>query len=104
MTAHPNSEITSPDMQISGPVTAELNYIKPDATIRPEVVYSGGEAPQKYNDAYAFMPAKIEDGRKFTDQFEIHKQGFQLVNAPTCLLYTSPSPRDQRGSRMPSSA
>ena len=25
-------------------------------------------------------------------------------NAPHCLLYTSPSPRDQRGSRMPSSA
>ena len=24
--------------------------------------------------------------------------------APTCLLYTSPSPRDQRGARMPSSA
>ena len=28
-----------------------------------------------------------------------------LVDRPkTCLLYTSPSPRDQRGSRMPSSA
>ena len=28
-----------------------------------------------------------------------------LSTAPTgCLLYTSPSPRDQRGSRMPSSA
>ena len=27
-----------------------------------------------------------------------------LTNAPNCLLYTSPSPRDQRGSRMPSSA
>ena len=25
-------------------------------------------------------------------------------NSYTCLLYTSPSPRDQRGSRMPSSA
>ena len=25
-------------------------------------------------------------------------------NRDTCLLYTSPSPRDQRGSRMPSSA
>ena len=25
-------------------------------------------------------------------------------NAAACLLYTSPSPRDQRGSRMPSSA
>ena len=28
----------------------------------------------------------------------------ELVNDGTCLLYTSPSPRDQRGSRMPSSA
>ena len=27
---------------------------------------------------------------------------YMLVNP--CLLYTSPSPRDQRGSRMPSSA
>ena len=26
------------------------------------------------------------------------------VNNSSCLLYTSPSPRDQRGSRMPSSA
>ena len=26
------------------------------------------------------------------------------VNTFGCLLYTSPSPRDQRGSRMPSSA
>ena len=31
---------------------------------------------------------------------------FDLCNTEiqTCLLYTSPSPRDQRGSRMPSSA
>ena len=27
-----------------------------------------------------------------------------LKRANSCLLYTSPSPRDQRGSRMPSSA
>ena len=36
-------------------------------------------------------------------------QGVGTSNSPTfnnitCLLYTSPSPRDQRGSRMPSSA
>ena len=30
--------------------------------------------------------------------------GFRLDRLKTCLLYTSPSPRDQRGSRMPSSA
>ena len=29
---------------------------------------------------------------------------FPLWQRDTCLLYTSPSPRDQRGSRMPSSA
>ena len=28
----------------------------------------------------------------------------KLNEMVTCLLYTSPSPRDQRGSRMPSSA
>ena len=30
--------------------------------------------------------------------------GEPFVDWDTCLLYTSPSPRDQRGSRMPSSA
>ena len=29
---------------------------------------------------------------------------FEIKIADFCLLYTSPSPRDQRGSRMPSSA
>ena len=31
-------------------------------------------------------------------------EGEISVGVQTCLLYTSPSPRDQRGSRMPSSA
>ena len=29
---------------------------------------------------------------------------FHINKSKGCLLYTSPSPRDQRGSRMPSSA
>ena len=32
------------------------------------------------------------------------REQFQLSSYKSCLLYTSPSPRDQRGSRMPSSA
>ena len=32
------------------------------------------------------------------------RNGTKDVMCHTCLLYTSPSPRDQRGSRMPSSA
>ena len=31
-------------------------------------------------------------------------EGVHVVHAGTCLLYTSPSPRDKRQSRMPSSA
>ena len=31
-------------------------------------------------------------------------KAFQITEDFDCLLYTSPSPRDQRGSRMPSSA
>ena len=38
------------------------------------------------------MPRASELAAKWGDQFRL------------CLLYTSPSPRDQRGSRMPSSA
>ena len=43
--------------------------------------------------------------------FEVDKDTFKLTATDlesevttSCLLYTSPSPRDQRGSRMPSSA
>ena len=36
------------------------------------------------------------------DTANVPVAGFEDVN--NCLLYTSPSPRDQRGSRMPSSA
>ena len=35
---------------------------------------------------------------------EVHEIAEELEHIKTCLLYTSPSPRDQRGSRMPSSA
>ena len=76
-------EILNPNMQVSGDVTAELNYIKPDTNIIPEVVYSGGDAPQSYNEAYAFMKAPIFDGRTKSETFDIHTQGFQLVKSPT---------------------
>ena len=37
-------------------------------------------------------------------QFWFAQWGLPGAWGPVCLLYTSPSPRDQRGSRMPSSA
>ena len=44
-----------------------------------------------------------EDILRLLREIEVHLHGgMDVVSA--CLLYTSPSPRDQRGSRMPSSA
>ena len=41
---------------------------------------------------------------KFTEYYRQRGQLKSFIGRIACLLYTSPSPRDQRGSRMPSSA
>ena len=56
----------------------------------------------------------VDDGRFEPGRAEVRPEDvtlqcllFRLGGSPVtefCLLYTSPSPRDQRGSRMPSSA
>ena len=52
---------------------------------------------------------KMSGGKYFIpedkyDEFQkMYSHDFD-IGIRTCLLYTSPSPRDQRGSRMPSSA
>ena len=51
---------------------------------------------------------KIADRFNLFDRLDerhpIDKEIYESLHRGTCLLYTSPSPRDQRGSRMPSSA
>ena len=42
--------------------------------------------------------------RKVMDPLVLERVNGDMDKVLTCLLYTSPSPRDQRGSRMPSSA
>ena len=41
---------------------------------------------------------------KLTKTYQKDAKRLKITNDNSCLLYTSPSPRDQRGSRMPSSA
>ena len=50
-------------------------------------------------------PAKlVEAPKEFDFSNDINPDPVLLFRYSACLLYTSPSPRDQRGSRMPSSA
>ena len=61
-----------------------------------------------YEDVGYFGHANCSDNfNKVLDTYGVEKRrAWQAINLffNTCLLYTSPSPRDQRGSRMPSSA
>ena len=53
----------------------------------------------------AIDPLSLLDNEDVRKELElVGDQLDKFRTAQTCLLYTSPSPRDQRGSRMPSSA
>ena len=70
------------------------------------VNYSQVEDPLtvEVSDAEAVEPAKnlvLHRGRSVRYRVKVY---FNSGSSKLCLLYTSPSPRDQRGSRMPSSA
>ena len=72
---------------------------------RQELIEEGKE---QYLDMVEFYTMKNvfylpEESRWSTIQANA-KQDDLAIKIDTCLLYTSPSPRDQRGSRMPSSA
>ena len=60
------------------------------------------------SDMVNFLPADLTLDSENTSPEINAKKAFNFIEQPSqnkiCLLYTSPSPRDQRGSRMPSSA
>ena len=62
--------------------------------------------PEAWNSAYVQPSRRPTDGRYGENPNRLqHYYQFQVVMKPSpCLLYTSPSPRDMRRSRMPSSA
>ena len=56
------------------------------------------------NDLGADSLDTVELIMEFEKEFDIQIPDDKAENIATCLLYTSPSPRDQSASRMPSSA
>ena len=67
---------------------------------------TGIVAVDRYRAHHRQSPAKKRNPQQFTleQDAQLRKQRGQKDRLPTCLLYTSPSPRDRTRSRMPSSA
>ena len=62
---------------------------------------TGGLTPASFEPTIDYVVTKIP---KFTFEKFPGANSTLTTQMKSCLLYTSPSPRDQRGSRMPSSA
>ena len=75
-----------------------------DVTKRPKMGYIASALSSKV--IFTSDNPRSEDPQSIIEAIEagVEPQNFKKVVSITCLLYTSPSPRDQRGSRMPSSA
>ena len=64
-------------------------------------------SPDIFQEQLSHLFRDIEYVREYIDDLLITSNGTvddHLAKLDTCLLYTSPSPRDKRQSRMPSSA
>ena len=94
--------------QVAGPIKGELAQYREmaafaqfgsDLDASTQKLLARGERLTELLKQPQFSPLQVEE------QVAVIYAGTRgyLDNIP-CLLYTSPSPRDQRGSRMPSSA
>ena len=79
-------------------MTKDLVYFNSEDEREVILLDSGRIATQKNIGNYLEMNIQPSNER-FFDLFSV-----KCTHIKYCLLYTSPSPRDQRGSRMPSSA
>ena len=86
----------------SGP---RLNYDLGEAYPRAAGGWTHYRATSKEDGAPASVFKFVcNDVHKERVRVEVARNGAKRLKTTSCLLYTSPSPRDQRGARMPSSA
>ena len=98
-------------IDIDGTVTDDVPNEEPERMVTCEPYPDALEILNKWFDEghiITFFTSRTEEHRSVTETW-LKKHGFKyhglLMNKPRgCLLYTSPSPRDKRQSRMPSSA
>ena len=91
----------SPTQRLTQPITSIKGVVSAQAELLAKLNLHTAA------DLLFFFPKSYEDFTQLNKISELGKEQLATVIAEVtdiCLLYTSPSPRDQRGSRMPSSA
>ena len=81
-------------------VASEIDFLDEELNLDQELVETS-ELTQNINERvdFSLSSATALENNDVRTVYHLH-----TLLRGTCLLYTSPSPRDQRGSRMPSSA
>ena len=85
--------------QLASVVAAEVGLSQTDAKSAVEAVFDGITNGMKNGDKVS-----IAGFGNFESRYRAARQGRNPATGETCLLYTSPSPRDGLLARMPSSA
>ena len=96
--------VLGPNKTLVAQLCSEFRDFFPSNAIEYFVSYYDYYQPEAYisnSDTFIEKDSAINDE---VDRLRHSATHAVLERRDTCLLYTSPSPRDQRGSRMPSSA
>ena len=86
--------------------TANLNFLSLKYFVEHKFPEFRGRDFMIWGESYAgvYVPTLADLVYSAGDALDLNFLGFGVGDPCTCLLYTSPSPRDNRTSRMPSSA
>ena len=101
-------DVTLPERSfVKGKIHPVSQTIDEISSIFSEIGFSVEEGPDvenEYNNFTALNTPDNHPARDMHDTFYLDENKEVLLRTHTCLLYTSPSPRDATLSRMPSSA
>ena len=89
-----------PDVDAGAKAIAEVMSLRTQLGMRQTALTDAETAKRQAEEKLAKLRADFDQEQETA--YEISKDMTRQYKG--CLLYTSPSPRDQRGSRMPSSA
>ena len=102
------SRISGPFMQFSDSMIEAPSFIAPDVASPQDIIFelSVSDGTETVTDSITVSVSPVPENQLVSTTFNgaLTAADYWAEDPMICLLYTSPSPRDQRGSRMPSSA